>query len=392
MTVKYNQWQQTYCLAETVSALSGYKTPSKTTKAGQSPELSELLASCVDNTLQNPANIGLIGSWERVWGPVVWQAADSDAADNAMMVVANPAESQFVVAIAGTGQYSTYDQKVEDADLKHLSWPDFGPNPGKGDPIVTQGTADGLQVLMGMTSGWVPVKVPVNLWGYLPTVTGTDITLTFTGHSLGGALVMPLALYLFSVGESPLKKSYWGDVYVYPTAAPTPGNAVFNGLFSNMFAPNPLVGSGYEVWNEIVWNEIDVVPHAWTLEKDSNGGALPYLQEIRTIYDNPPIKGVDVLVSDAVARAELAGGGLVFNANNASLPGKPTLVPTTLEEFLEQALYQHLTAYQTLLGVGDFQVAAPPGGGATDLPLTRSRLPVIGAQLPREASPRTPAE
>lgn len=374
----YNQWQQTYCIAETVSALSAYKAPIKTTEAGQSPELSEILASCVDSTLRNPGNIDLIGNWVRMWGPVVWQAKDSDAADNSMMVVANLEQGQFVIAVAGTGKYSAYDQKVEDADLTHVGWPGFGQNPDQNTPVLTQGSADGLQVLLNMTDERSHLK----LWDYLPMVTGSDITLTFTGHSLGGALVMPLALYLFSVGESPLKKSYWGNVYVYPTAAPTPGNVLFNDLFSDTFPPNSPGGAGYEVWNEIVWNRIDVVPHAWTLKGDSNDGQLPYLQQIGTIYGNKPIREIDLLVSAAAGRAMAAGGGLVFNSNNAGLPGTPTSVPTDYQEFLDQALYQHLVAYQSALGVDEFQVEVPFGADATDLHGTRIRLPVVGGAAP----------
>lgn len=373
----YDQWQQTYCISNTVNALFSYQTVSKTTQAGQSADLSKVLADLADTAFANPDNVGLIGSWTRVWGPVVWQSDNSRTADNSMMVAANEDRSRYVVAIAGTGLHSDYDQKVEDVEVVHVTWPSFDINIEKGKPFIARGTSIGVNVLLGMTDP----DTGADLRTFLASVASTSATLVFTGHSLGGALVQPFSLYLFTEGANPLDKLDWDAVYVYPTAAPTPGNSLFNGLFSDTFPPTTPSPQEHDwcVWNEIIWNQIDVVPHAWTLQGDSADGTLPYLQEIKTIFGNKSIAEVDGAVDSAVAAATTAGGGLIFNSANASFPSTPSQTPTDFKTFFDEVLYQHLKVYGMVLGTTDFAVPAAPlidGAGPNPAAI---RLPVLGS-------------
>lgn len=346
--MSFDAWQTTYCISNSVNALFGYTQP-----AMGAPDISQLLATLIDSTLGNPDNVKLIGQWSRAWGPCVWQAPKSNAADNSMFVAVNSDKTQYIVAIAGTGLTSSYDQKVEDIEVAHVKWPDFGA-PKAGHPFIAKGTSIGLQNLLAMTYKGQTLAT------FLKGIQNKNATLTLTGHSLGGCLVMPLSLYLFT--QSGLQQSSWSKVQVLPTAAPTPGGALFNDLFSSTF--KPVVGAGYQSWNRILWNYIDVVPHAWTLAEASEKDKLPNLGQINHIYKNPTIAEVDTAVAAAAAKVRTANGigvGYVFNTNNTvfNVNASPTSVVNNWDEFKAQALYQHLSAYGVHLGTTAFTVTKP---------------------------------
>ncbi|SET37286.1 lipase family protein [Stigmatella erecta] len=345
-----NDWQTSFCISNTVNALFGYVAP-----AMGAPEISQLLAALIDKTLNDPDNITQIGAWTRAWGPCVWQNTGSNTADNSMFVAVNADKTQYIAAVAATGLHSTFDQQTEDIQVAHVTWPSFSPAHGD-STFIAKGTSIGLTNLLNMVSNGQ------SLAQFLSTVANKNATLILTGHSLGGALVMPLSLYLFT--QSGLSQSSWANVYVYPTAAPTPGSAAFNGLFSATFPPNPAKGTGTNVWNQVIWNFIDVVPHAWTLKADTHGTSIPYLGQITSIYGNPDISSVDnavTLAAAKVAAANRSAPGYVFNQNNSVFNegGAPTFPVTDWDTFMRQALYQHTAQYGLSLGTANFNVAQP---------------------------------
>jgi hypothetical protein len=160
--------------------------------------------------------------------------------------------------------------------------------------------------------------------------------------------------------------SNWGNVYVYPTAGPTPGNADFGTFFSSVFAP---IGTGtYQVWNQNVWNSIDVVPHAWN---------IAMLKEITKLYPaswiKPPLKLTEYV--DGAKTLSNAGAATMKWSPyeqwaNQSLEGtyNSSYRVSDTKSFEAQAGYQHTIAYDVLLNVQDLasiirnwsNFAAPP--------------------------------
>src|SRR5262249_45698097 len=86
-------------------------------------------------------------------------------------------------------------------------------------------------------------------------------TLIFAGHSLAGSLSPTLAAWLY-----PSAPAGWLAIYVVPTAGPATGDQGFNQNFLEVFPPATIdgVNPAYGVFNQVIWNEYDCVPHAWT--------------------------------------------------------------------------------------------------------------------------------
>ena len=107
MSAEYTEQQVIYALNSIANAPSG--------KHGTVEELGAYAEIVLHRTFNNSAIIDLIGEWEVVWGPKVYQVENSTVADNAMYVARNKTSpTQYVVAISGTNPISAYGWIVED--------------------------------------------------------------------------------------------------------------------------------------------------------------------------------------------------------------------------------------------------------------------------------------
>jgi hypothetical protein len=331
----YSLQQQVFTISLISNAASG--------QSGSVPLLESTLRQVITAFFGNPQAQQYIGTWSIAWGPVVTEPSGATGAGNAMFVARGTSPAGvpvYVVAVAGTNPLSMYDVFTEDYDTALQPWP-YPVPAGAGTPNVTQGTLDGLNFLLQMTDP----ATGATLQSYLAGVQDGDATLVFAGHSLGGALSPALALALFGgTGEGTLDASQWGAVQIYPVAGPTVGDAAYSSLWARVF-PQTRDGAG-ETWNLLVWNSLDVVPHAWA-----------QLSALSTLY--PPIPGTACLaniVKGVQAHAAQAGGTFV-QPQNQSLQGTfapwsytPILAPT-VTYFLTEALHQHVWAYFDLLDV-----------------------------------------
>lgn len=313
---------------------------------------------------------GQIGNWQVVWGPVVWQDTDnnSDVADNAMYVAYAPqvtfpaltvggkpvpaaTTAAYVIAIAATNPCSSYDWLTEDFDVSQCvaynGWnpqtfpPTATSTPVKaGVPVISMGTAIGISRLLALASPTGAVAAGTTLQQFL-TGLGQNgslkgATVVTAGHSLAGALSPTLALYLSQQGY------FTGATqYVFPTAGATPGNAAFANIFANQFpaataATTPLP---YQQWNQVLWNQYDIVPHAWNVLT---------LAAIPGLYGTLPTDVAVTVDAMATAATTQSTSSLVdyVHLQNVELQG--TLQPpaiTSLETFVEQAGVQHMGMY-----------------------------------------------
>lgn len=298
---------------------------------GTAQGLEAAVVTRIDRALTDPRVTAYIGNWQIAWGPVIFEnsgtAGPSDVADNTAAVFkgtdgGNPV---YVVAIAGTNFISAYGWLDEDA---------VGPTPVpfSGAAWIAAGTHRGLEVLEGLVD---PQHGP--LQPFLESLASSDATLVFTGHSLGGALSPTLALDL--VVNRNFDRSRWANVYVYPSAGPTPGNQAFSDLFAATFpAVSTPGGAPWQVWNQDVVNKMDVVPRAW-----NDLRSLPSLYAPNVV--SPVIASIvgfltlkeDLLVNRyaPLPASPIAGSWYPL----ASSSDSPFFM------YLEEAMYQHIGFY-----------------------------------------------
>ena len=267
--------------------------------------------------------------------------------------------SRFVVSVAGTNFYSQYDKDMDDAVDTTAQWASAFPTlsnraPAGLEPYLSSGTALGVNNLLGMRDG----AKQQSLADYLASAASKSATLIFCGHSLGGALSPTLALALFNSNGGQLSKASWANVYLYPTAGPTPGNADLSRYVAQEFPPVPPQDQPYQCWNQNVWNSLDAVPQGWVVDLLNN---LPELYPHRLLLW-PPLD-LKWIVDDKVKKSKAGaatGAGPYTQLANQRLVGttykNPPDYPIPVDgtdKYVNQMGYQHTTAYDVLLGVQD---------------------------------------
>jgi hypothetical protein len=368
----FDLWQQAYTLAQQSGSVSAQQ--------GTPDALASTLNDLLNEFYARAATVSAIGTWSTVWGPVVFESEPglTSYADNVMYVAANADKSVYLVGIAGTNPNSKYDIDQEDLAVKTtVAWNAAFPSlqnsqPSGLSPYLSAGTALGVNNLLGMVDTLQGTNQALLAFlQSLPSSTTGKATLIFAGHSLAGALSPSLALAFFNPNGGKLSLSSWADVYVYPTAGPTPGNADFGSYLAAVFPPTAPGSKVYQVWNSNVMNTIDVVPHAWEISM---------LDMITTLYPTSwkttPYQ-LTVAVGYAKNLSQTGGktpAGPYMQFESQPLPGtyQGTTPVATFDQFKQQALYQHTTAYDVLLDVTELSPAAR--NQAAFIPIVRAML------------------
>jgi len=353
-----NETQKILTLGWIINALSGEPA---------SEDMENRLIEGIDNKLNDSMVKGYIGEWKRVWGPFVYLAEPpfNQYATNAIYVAQKG--NQYVIGVAGTNFKSLHNWFIEDFYVAvQANWAEYADNkpPGSLPPKISMGTKIGLDNLLKQHQG--SGTTIINFLTDQLKEAGEKIEIVVTGHSLGGALSPVLALALYE------KKSTWdpnnrATLKVFPFAGPTPGNAAFAEYYRQRLGEN----------TTRIWNSLDIVPHAWNQVMLSK---LPTLYEpeiasnplikiyvniakilsVRGSYTNvkwltPALEGkfrppgqtpetsskqveLDVQLSESLKSAVTATEELsVLDDNNG------------FEQFMAQALEQHIDAYFDLL-------------------------------------------
>lgn len=271
---------------------------------GTVPEFEAYANKVITEVFSNASVKNLIGEWELVWGPVVNQEPNSKVADNAMYVAQNRSNSNdIVVAISGTNPISKYGWVYEDFRINPMQeWPFMKIDP---QAKISNGTMLGLNVLMQM----VDVKNKQTITDFLKERVNSNtsnLLVTITGHSLGGALSPALALALKNLQGN---KNSWdpettANIAVLPSAGPTSGNKDWANYFDTQLGNS----------TTRIWNKIDIVPHAWELDM---------LNEITTLYvpEIPESKFIKLVAKFAKANSIKAGNMHQIRDDVEGLPG-----------------------------------------------------------------------
>lgn len=341
----YNLQQQAFAVSALSNSVGGVQNDNQ-------QQLEQLLAQDITAKLTSPIFKSFIGDWTICWGPAVFVKDKDDVADNAMYAAQNQSTKDIVVGIAGTNAVSKVDI-AEDMDVGNTV-----PFPGASGAWVAQGTWGGVRALERMIDSTSKQTLLDFLNGQQ-----TGANLIFSGHSLGGALTPVFALDLLV--NHPLEVSNFSNVYTYPTAGPTPGNDAFASFYATKFPPGP--GSGWQLWNENVWNSLDAVPHAWSLSG---------LDELPSLY--APIGPVSCIQSIVTKKLIPALNGnsyapipdSAFAGTYVFGVSQPFANPAC--QYAAQALHQHIQAYyQEIIPdlAGQFPAPSFTDQGCTELQL-----------------------
>jgi hypothetical protein len=372
-------------------------------------ELTATLKADLDGVIagnnSSPAPFLGAGDWTVVWGPQVlclypmlgsvkWAPYYTARfnATNAVFVVFSQQLGRYIAAIAATNFNSIYDWFAEDFNVSSVvAWEgalqvwNGGANttaPSAGIPCISQATCTGVNQLLSMVDTVLTQKTLIGFLSGLTPAAGT--TLTFTGHSLAGALSPTLAMACFDPAAGLLKGSGWtaAQAMIYPTAGATPGNASFAALINGTgwAGASEKGNQPWQVWNTDIYNNVDVVPHAW------GASTLEMIPEYYSVYYGPKVVAlIQALVNvardvaskgEAVAGPYTAIGSQVLNPTGRSAAGdefvylytipatpgyqeyltipqaaetQPAPVSQTQVAWPDQALFQHTTAYSELI-------------------------------------------
>jgi hypothetical protein len=296
-----------------------------------------------------------IGQWTVEWGPVIINDTVTHLAENTLFVAKNTAGSvtNYVVAMAGTNPKSFYDWYFEDWDITPEPWPYLANNTYEGNQIVvTKGDLLGLKKIFKMKYKHKLFDKGITVHEFLASIKDKEnCTISFTGHSLGGAL-SPMMTLAFMDPNSTLNKTQgiadisaknWKSVYLLATAGPSPGNTTFKQYF---FDTTATAGN----WkNDILWNCKDVVPHAWMIKT---------MEEISEPSFYNITFGKDSVVLGLIHKAQDKAKKYDYQQLNTTplfkgeLRGFKGILWTPDTKYLAQLADQHVHVYVGEFGIG----------------------------------------
>lgn len=381
-----------YSKKELIHSISFLSNAAYDIQANSFDELQKDTTEIVNATLTNLDVQNDIGVWTQVWGPVVFSnnpTSKTVVADNTMMLVYNKAENLFVVGIAGTNVVSTYGFFQEDFKVNNLvQWSDVVKKDISDSGSIAEGTDLGLTILkdlkgpeLTVNNGTGPEVTMITALQNFIALSKNNIAnaeVAVTGHSLGGALAPVMAMYLQDTAAGGWNNGNVTTISAWPTAGPTPGNADFATYVAAQ------MGTNYQSY----YNPLDVVPQAWQastlkLIPSLYEGYLDAPESTAPYYTPVGILAVGALVNTINPTINLFGPiqykqvmpwnilpNSSYNADiqadlEAKLIGAGTLIYSSslhdyfpylkfLVLFLNQMLYQHTKAYNSLLGIDDF--------------------------------------
>ena len=196
---------------------------------------------------------GTSADWQIVWGPAIYTYPGVKEQDSGMFVVQQISNStNYVLAIRGTNAKALEDWLKEDFDV--LPMKDWS---GCKGAKISKATDNGIQLLLHkLTPDTGLPAAGQSITEFLQRISSQPITISFTGHSLGGALAPTLALWFKEKQESWDTKGH-ATISCTAFAGATAGNDTFADYSNTLFKDNPI---------RRIHDTNDIVPHAWNKE------------------------------------------------------------------------------------------------------------------------------
>jgi hypothetical protein len=282
--------------------------------------------------------MNLIGGtdYELVWGPAVFAfnfgGLFPKFSDNTLIVVQSKSDpSQYVVATAGTDSVSIADWVLEDF-WTGMTVP-WAYGTATTDPRISVASLLGLTICQMLVPCAGLPGAGSSLKEFLKAAvagSSSPLTITTTGHSLGGSLSPLMALWLRDTqGTANIHpKELWdpsssATLIAYSFAGATSGDVNWANHFDSEFDAQHAFR---------VWNQYDVVPHAWNVTD---------IAETPTLYSSTANPDIQKIADNAIA----AVGSLNYQHWQSANPPLPNSKLIMTDFYWLQAAYQHTIGY-----------------------------------------------
>ena len=260
------------------------------------------------------------------WGPAVHQ--DEDQAHNDALMFAVRWADEITIVIRGTSIFSPSAMILQDLLIRQkIAWRSLFPQK-KDIPEqaqISESAFRGLNLLTQLESEFSKQSAGETILSFIQNLVqeSPEITINVAGHSLGGCLAAPMALWLADSLKSHLPNQKLPSIRVFAFAGPTPGDNGFNVYFESRL-PN-----SYKSYT----NTLDPAPYVWDLDSIAQLPALPFFKK----QDDKEL----VYIAGQMA------AGMDYKRMAGDIQGEGELLK--LAPFLLQAVWQHTIEYFILL-------------------------------------------
>ncbi len=281
----------------------------------------------IDGFLETLETSSLLeNKYSLTWGPAVHQ--DEAQAHNDALLFAVQCENELTIVIRGTSIFSPSTMILQDLLIRQkIPWKSFFPQL-RDIPEHAQISESAFRGLILLTQLESQSSNQAATEAILPFVQklimeNPEITINVTGHSLGGCLAAPMALWLADSLKSLLPDHTIPTIRTFAFAGPTPGDNGFNDYFESRL-PN-----SYTSYT----NTLDPAPYVWDMDSIAQLPDLPYFKK----QDD----------KELIYIAAQMAAGMDYKRMPGDLEGEGELLK--FSPFLLQAVWQHTIEYFILL-------------------------------------------
>ena len=275
---------------------------------------------------------------------LVWLGISPDFA-NLLYVVQDTSMSGRYALVARGTDWNFLTDWIDDFDVLHThDWPSASPP----DPsiLVAQGSWDGLQALLTMTSQPEGVTL-VAVLQQLSTTAGTSgFDLFITGHSLGGALATILGLYLADTVSQWAGNASPISMKTYTFASPTTGNQTYADYYDGLSDLSNISWQAFRVFNEQV-----IIPFSYADIEGIVDSGIP-LSLLLSLTVAAMAAMVQTLLDDTGVTYVQVGNGQPLSTSDTTDQPSCASPAITLDDFACWVDYEHSSlTYMTMLGL-----------------------------------------